>query len=786
MKIAIVAPSPIPFGVGGAEKLWWGMLEYINKHTTHQCELIKVPVKENNFWNLIDSYKTFYDLNLYHFDMVITTKYPAWMVQHHNHHIYLQHCLRGLYDTYHFSGLPLEHSTDHPKVSAVLQLMKSKDTSIDDIFNALFELKSDSSVPDSTYSFPGSFIRQVVHFLDNKTMQNVKSFSAISQTVVSRKEYFPNNVKVSKIYHPSNLTNFENRSYQYFFTASRLDEAKRIHMIIDAYMKSNTQIPLKIAGAGPLSDELRELTSGDSRIDLLGFVSDAELMEYYSDAYAVLFVPYDEDYGLITIEAMMCEKPVLTFSDTGGVMEFVENRVTGLICEPDVDQLAKNIEFLSNDAELCMRMGKEAKKRVEDITWEYTIASLLNRSLEASTNLPKKTDKVTVVSTYPIYPPRGGGQNRIFYLYKELAKSIMVDIVCLVDESEEYKKSEIAPNLFEVRVPKTKEHAFKERKIEEKAGIPVTDMAMLYLYDETPLFGESIKKSFVDSDYLIMTQPYTFELCKTISSAVIYDSQNIEYSLKKQMLQDTAYNQQLLKKLFDIEKLLCLEAIITMVCAMDDAVAMEKLYEFDSSKAVLVPNGVDLHSVPYASKEERHSIKQSLGLEHQKSVLFMGSWHHPNIDAVEEIFKMAMKLPHYHFIVIGGAGSYFLHHEIPTPENIGFTGLVSDKEKEVYLSIADVAINPMLTGSGTNLKMLDYMANGIPVVSTKVGARGLGIPVGYIAICDVGDFCEYIMHIDRYVDVDVEKSREYVERNFSWSTIGKNFREVLLSMQEKG
>ncbi len=164
----------------------------------------------------------------------------------------------------------------------------------------------------------------------------------------------------------------------------------------------------------------------------------------------------------------------------------------------------------------------------------------------------------------------------------------------------------------------------------------------------------------------------------------------------------------------------------------------------------------------------------------------MGSWHQPNIDAVEEIFKMAMKLPHYHFIVIGGAGSYFLHHEIPTPENIGFTGLVSDKEKEIYLSIADIAINPMLTGSGTNLKMLDYMANGIPVVSTKVGARGLGIPVGYIAICDVGDFCEYIMHIDRYVDVDVEKSREYVERNFSWSTIGKNFREVLLSMQEKG
>ena len=111
MKIAIIAPSPVPFGVGGAEKLWWGMQEYINKNTSNQCELIKIPTKENSFWDLIYSYHKFYTLDLTHFDMVISTKYPAWMIQHPNHHIYLQHCLRGLYDTYHFSALPLNFSS---------------------------------------------------------------------------------------------------------------------------------------------------------------------------------------------------------------------------------------------------------------------------------------------------------------------------------------------------------------------------------------------------------------------------------------------------------------------------------------------------------------------------------------------------------------------------------------------------------------------------------------------------------------------------------------------------
>ena len=106
MKIAIIAPSPVPFTIGGAEKLWWGMQNFINTTTNHHCELIKISVKEDTFWNLIDSYYKFFNLDVSHFDLVITTKYPAWMVTHKNHIVYLQHHLRGLFDTYHFCGKP--------------------------------------------------------------------------------------------------------------------------------------------------------------------------------------------------------------------------------------------------------------------------------------------------------------------------------------------------------------------------------------------------------------------------------------------------------------------------------------------------------------------------------------------------------------------------------------------------------------------------------------------------------------------------------------------------------
>lgn len=770
MKIAIVAPSPIPFSVGGAEKLWWGMSEYINKHTNHQCELIKVPTKEDDFWSLIDAYHTFYKLDLSHFDLLISGKYPAWMTKHHNHHIYMLHCLRGLYDCYHLLALDETVDTKEPKINELLRRVDESTIEIDELFTLLYVLKEERSIDKSFFAFPTPFARKIIHYFDKKAMQNIQSFSAISQTVAKRKEYFPKNVPIRVIYPPSTLSNFKNSGYEYFFTVSRLDNAKRIEMIVEAYKNTKTSIPLKIAGTGPLSKKIAEMAKSDPRITLLGFISDDELIEYYAKAYAVIFIPYDEDYGLITIEAMMSQKPLLTFSDTGGVVEFVEEKVSGLVSDPSVEKLTYNIDFLADNPQLCKEMGHNAKRRVEAITWKSTIDSLLS----IATQTPQK--KITVVTTYPIYPPRGGGQNRVFYLYKELAKSMKVEIVSLVHENQEYQKSEIAPNLFEIRVPKTKEHAHAEWEMQQQAGIPITDIAMLYFAHKTPLFQKSVADSFKDSEFLIATQPYTYAVCKSITAEVIHDSQNVEYTLKKQMLPKSAYNEQLLEKLFDAEKEASLDALFTTVCAMDDAHAMQKLYGFDLSKAVLVPNGVDLESVPFVSQEKRYAIKHSLGLQNQKIVLFIGSWHQPNIEAVEEIFAMAEKLPDYSFIIMGSVGDYFKAKV--TPPNLGFTGVTSDIEKELYLSITDVAVNPMLSGSGTNLKMLDYMANGIPVITTLIGSRGLNIPHGYIVECDIKEFTRYIVAIDNYVDL--QKSREYVEKHFSWKVIQKSLYNALM------
>lgn len=382
MKIAIVAPSPVPFVIGGAENLWWGLLREINQQTPHQADLIKLPGPERNFAELIDSYRRFSELNLGHFDLVISTKYPAWMVRHDRHVCYLQHRLRGLYDTYHMTGLPEDFPAGHPAIAACCRMMqrgRGDCAILPEFFAALSALRDDDSVPQELFDFPGPFVREVVHFLDGigLAQQAIRKFAAISATVAGRRDYFPPAAKVQVIHHPSNLEGFRCGRDDYLFTVSRLDGAKRLRLLIEAMRLARADVRLRIAGSGPDEAALKQLAADDPRIEFLGFVKDRELVDLYADALAVPYLPYQEDYGLITIEAMMSGKPVLTVTDAGGPTEIVVDGENGFIAPPDPAALAARIDHLCAHREECRAMGNRGLLRAREITWGRTVSAIL-------------------------------------------------------------------------------------------------------------------------------------------------------------------------------------------------------------------------------------------------------------------------------------------------------------------------------------------------------------------------------------------------------------------------
>lgn len=787
MRIAVVSPSPVPFGIGGMEYLLWGMQNSINNLTEHKAELIKLPTKETNFWEVINSYKQFYNLDLSHFDMVITTKYPAWMVQHPNHICYMAHRLRGLYDTYHFMNLPDKAQRNHPLISRVLDYIEDENSTISGLFKLLDECYAKrESLPQEHMAFPSPFAKEVIHFLDDRALRPTKKFYAISKTVKSRKEYFPKHAEVEVVYPPSALPRFENRTHgDYIFTISRLDGAKRISMIIEAMKHVKSDVKLKIAGTGPDEAKLKEMAKGDARIEFLGFVNDEDAIEYYADAKGVVFIPYEEDYGLVTIEAMMSHRPVITCYDSGGTTEFVEQGITGYISASEPTEIAKSIEALCalNEKEL-RDMGQCCYEKVKVINWETVAHSLTQQDNPLITQQDvrlhqmkekKKSNKkkVVVTSTFPIYPPQGGGQARIYNLYKELAKSYEVEIVSFTGVDQPAFEGYIAEDLYETRIPKSIKHQEEESNIECQIGIPITDVVMPFVSKYTPEYGDALEKAIQTADLVVASHPFLIhEVKKYIGDKpFIYEAHNVEYLMKKELLEDKKGGKKLIDLVHDIERECCEKSEWIMTCSEEDKDKINEVYGISKEKMVVVPNGVDTSATKFTSMSQRQRNKAKLGLAKQKVGMFMGSWHPPNLEACEHIINMAKECPDTIFLLVGSQCLYFKEHILP--ENVGLLGLVSEEVKNDVFATVDFALNPMLSGSGTNLKMFDYMAAGIPVITTAFGTRGID-KKEYFMIAEVNEMPKVINKFElKNYNGDLSEVRKYVEDTFSWENIAK-------------
>ena len=382
MDIAIVAPCPIPYMIGGAENLWRGLQDHLNEHTSHQAELIKLPSPELEFWDLIDSYRRFADLDLTGFDLVVSSKYPAWMVSHPRHVVYMLHRLRGLYDTYDVMHLPPDYPDPPPAVIELRAFMEENvgaRDSLPEFFARVEALRGAPGVREDLFAFPGPFIRELVRFLDGVALDPgaIARFGAISAAVAGRDGYFPPGADVFVAHPPTGLAGLgPHEGGRWLFTASRLDHPKRIDLLIRAMGLVRSKVELRIAGSGPASNELRALAAGDPRITFHGRVGTDTLTALYAGARAVAFVPHEEDFGLVTLEAMRAGKPVITASDSGGTAELVSHGKTGLVAEPTPEALAAAIDELWSNRRAAKRMGRAGLERARQVTWDGLVHEL--------------------------------------------------------------------------------------------------------------------------------------------------------------------------------------------------------------------------------------------------------------------------------------------------------------------------------------------------------------------------------------------------------------------------
>jgi glycosyltransferase involved in cell wall biosynthesis len=149
--------------------------------------------------------------------------------------------------------------------------------------------------------------------------------------------------------------------------------------------------------------------------------------------------------------------------------------------------------------------------------------------------------------------------------------------------------------------------------------------------------------------------------------------------------------------------------------------------------ARVVPNGVDLARFAAVSRKPRPAGAPP-------TIVFTGALSYaPNAEAVRWLLdaiapEMRRVLPRFRIVVVGKGASPSLLARA-RPGEIDFTGWVDDVRP--WLAEADVCLAPIRVGGGTRIKILEAMAAGVPVVSTKVGAEGIAARDGEsIALAD--------------------------------------------------
>ena len=276
-------------------------------------------------------------------DLVIATNFPSYFVKHDNKVIWLFHQHRQLYELY------------------------------GSAFSAFGSDPGDAEV------------RRIIAGADTRFIREARRVFTTSQNVAERLRRH-NGIVAESLYHPPPLfRSLHGRKYgDFILMPTRFEAHKRPELFIEALRLSRSKIKGVLVGRGPLEDDLRQRVADyglEDRIRFAGFVDEPTLVDLYADCRAVMYAPYDEDYGYVTLEAFYARKPVITTPDSGGVLEFVGDGATGLIVESTPDALAAAIDRLAESPELCRRLGEAGHARVRNISWDDVVKRLVGEAL---------------------------------------------------------------------------------------------------------------------------------------------------------------------------------------------------------------------------------------------------------------------------------------------------------------------------------------------------------------------------------------------------------------------
>jgi len=407
----------------------------------------------------------------------------------------------------------------------------------------------------------------------------------------------------------------------------------------------------------------------------------------------------------------------------------------------------------------------------------------------AHSNVQARRLSVVVIDMQPITPAIGGGRLRLLGLYHALGPDIQTTYLGSYDwPGEPLRDHFLTASLREICIPLSEAHHAAAAELSATLnGATVIDAAFSTQVLLSPHWIQAAAEQIRAADVVVFSHPWAYPPLHSQllpDQLVIYDSQNVESVLKADLLGLKAPAAALVEQVTLDEHALCSRADLILACSRGDIDLYAKLFSVPYSKMRLVPNGTFTARGAATQGGSRAETRAGLNIEQAAPVAaFMGSAYAPNKQAVRFIADvLCRELPEFIFLLIGGAGDVLAGEKLPA--NLRNIGVVDEFYRDRLLQASDIAINPMNAGSGTNIKMFDYLAAGLPVVTTEIGARGICDAISApppVKVVALDQFAVTLRTLFAQADADLTamQAREFVRQNYSWEHISPQLGQLL-------